>query len=64
MNLLKENREAADVDSLLKSYLKAGIFACEKGVKRTHLVSRFQNGGVLSELFTRDGAGKQQPDFI
>jgi amino-acid N-acetyltransferase len=52
---IKENGHKCN--PTLRTYMKQAVFACEKGVKRTHLVSRHQNGGVLSELFTRDGAG-------
>ncbi|KAF1794882.1 Acyl-CoA N-acyltransferase [Phytophthora cactorum] len=33
------------------------IKACVNGVKRSHLVSRHVDGGLLQELFTRDGEG-------
>uniref|UniRef100_M4BMD8 amino-acid N-acetyltransferase n=1 Tax=Hyaloperonospora arabidopsidis (strain Emoy2) TaxID=559515 RepID=M4BMD8_HYAAE len=38
-------------------YLKESIKACVNGVKRSHLVSRHVDGGLLQELFTRDGEG-------
>lgn len=38
-------------------YLKQSILACVNGVKRSHLVSRHVDGGLLQELFTRDGEG-------
>ncbi len=57
----------ADVDALLKrraslpvelsQQLRSAATACRGGVKRTHLVSRQLDGGLLRELFTRDGAG-------
>ncbi len=31
--------------------------ACSKGVRRTHLIDRREDGAILSELFTRDGVG-------
>jgi len=34
-----------------------GAAACRAGVKRTHLLNRHIDGVLLSELFTRDGAG-------
>ena len=42
--------------------LKQGIKACEKGVKRVHFIDRNINGGVLRELFTRDGVGTLMSD--
>jgi amino-acid N-acetyltransferase len=33
--------------------------ACLKGVERCHLISFVQDGALLEELFTRDGAGTQ-----
>ncbi len=57
----------ADVDALLKrraslpeeltQQLRSAATACRGGVKRSHLVSRQLDGGLLRELFTRDGAG-------
>ncbi|KAI9906074.1 hypothetical protein PsorP6_013691 [Peronosclerospora sorghi] len=38
-------------------YLRESIKACVNGVKRSHLVSRHVDGGLLHELFTRDGQG-------
>lgn len=35
----------------------AAIRACESGVKRVHLLDRAQDGALLQELFSRDGAG-------
>ncbi len=37
--------------------LKAAVRACRAGVRRTHLLDRQQDGGLLLELFTRDGVG-------
>lgn len=37
--------------------LKTAATACRRGVKRTHLLSRTQDGALLKELFTRDGVG-------
>lgn len=37
--------------------LVAAIHACRHGVSRAHLVSRYVDGALLQELFTRDGAG-------
>ncbi|HLD08743.1 MAG TPA: amino-acid N-acetyltransferase, partial [Methylophilaceae bacterium] len=38
-------------------YLPAAIRACEEGVARTHLISRYVDGAILQELFTYDGIG-------
>jgi len=38
-------------------HLEAAVQACEGGVRRAHLVSRAHDGGLLVELFTRDGVG-------
>ena len=37
--------------------LKAACDACVKGVRRAHIISHVQDGALLEELFTRDGAG-------
>ncbi len=41
----------------VKIFLPCAVKACQKGVRRAHLVSRKQDGSVLMELFTRDGVG-------
>lgn len=38
-------------------HLQAAIRACEAGVARAHLLDRHLDGGMLLELFTRDGIG-------
>jgi amino-acid N-acetyltransferase len=40
-------------------FLRAAIAACKAGVTRSHLVSYYQEGALLKELFTRDGSGSQ-----
>ncbi len=40
-----------------KRHLVNAIDSCRRGVKRTHLVSRKTHGGLLLELFSRDGVG-------
>ncbi len=37
--------------------LDAAVRACRHGVRRVHLVDGSQDGGLLLELFTRDGVG-------
>ena len=39
------------------NYLRHAIQACKQGVERTHLIDRHVDGGLLLELFTRDGIG-------
>ncbi|MDF1643991.1 MAG: amino-acid N-acetyltransferase [Pseudomonadales bacterium] len=46
--------EAIDSD---ESLLKACLSACNAGVRRGHLISYQEDGALLQELFTRDGAG-------
>ena len=38
-------------------YLSHALHACRAGVRRIHLISRRVDGGLLLELFTRDGVG-------
>jgi amino-acid N-acetyltransferase len=55
-----EQRLKSDDRSLpeaLKSALRALIGACRGGVARGHLLSYKEDGALLSELFTREGAG-------
>lgn len=40
-------------------FLRAAILACKAGVTRSHLISYYQEGALLKELFTRDGIGTQ-----
>ena len=51
--MLARRRLAVD----LRLHLEAALAACERGVRRAHLVPRRQQGGLLLELFTRDGIG-------
>jgi len=37
--------------------LAQGIMACEAGVKRIHYIDQNIDGGILQELFSRDGVG-------
>ncbi|KAJ0398430.1 hypothetical protein P43SY_001917 [Pythium insidiosum] len=50
-------RQDPDVSEDFLLYLKQSIHACINGVTRSHLVSRHVDGGLLQELFTRDGEG-------
>jgi amino-acid N-acetyltransferase len=40
-----------------KRHLVNAVDSCQRGVKRTHLVTRDSDGALLLELFTRDGIG-------
>ena len=40
-------------------FLRAAIAACKAGITRSHLISYYQEGALLKELFTRDGSGSQ-----
>lgn len=40
-----------------REFLECAITACEQGVRRVHLVGRDLDGGMLTELFSRDGVG-------
>ena len=37
--------------------LLASVVACKNGVKRAHLVSAYIEGGLILELYSRDGVG-------
>lgn len=41
----------------LATAIHAAVHACRHGVARAHLIDRHINGGLLQELFTRDGLG-------
>ncbi len=45
------------IDETPSTALALGIKACEAGVKRIHYIDQSIDGGVLQELFTRDGIG-------
>jgi len=40
-------------------FLRSALAACKAGVMRSHLISYYQDGALLKELFTRDGIGSQ-----
>lgn len=42
---------------LLHGALQAGYAACRNGVARSHLIGFVEDGALLRELFTREGAG-------
>lgn len=44
-------------------HLRGSIWACRHGVNRCHLISYQHDGALLTELFTRDGAGTLVSDL-
>ena len=44
--------------------LDAAAQACRGGVRRSHVVSYVDDGALLNELFTRDGAGAGDPGAV
>ena len=50
-------RLATCSDPHLLGVLQALVQSCEHGVKRAHLINYTDDGALLQELFTRDGAG-------
>ncbi|MGW8309716.1 MAG: amino-acid N-acetyltransferase [Thiogranum sp.] len=40
-----------------KRHLLSAVESCRRGVKRIHLIASNEDGGLLLELFTRDGVG-------
>lgn len=57
----ERDREAQNEDSRketeLLMYLELAVDACARGVARSHLIQRQEDGSLLLELFTRDGGG-------
>jgi amino-acid N-acetyltransferase len=50
-----ENKNS--IDESLSTGLTLGVKACEAGINRVHYIDQNVDGGVLQELFTRDGVG-------
>ncbi|MEW9899570.1 amino-acid N-acetyltransferase [Chitinivorax sp. PXF-14] len=48
---------ATDLAEDIRFYLPGAIKAARNGVPRAHLISRHVDGGLLMELFTREGIG-------
>jgi amino-acid N-acetyltransferase len=46
-------------NGVVPKHLDLAADACQKGVNRCHLISFAEDGALLEELFTRDGAGTQ-----
>jgi amino-acid N-acetyltransferase len=46
-----------DLDMDVRRWVQAGAKACLGGVRRAHLIARTLDGALLTELYTRDGAG-------
>ena len=53
----RELREHKARDDDERELLDSAVRACQLGVERVHIVSRFVDGALLRELFTRDGIG-------
>ncbi|HEY7864996.1 MAG TPA: amino-acid N-acetyltransferase [Psychromonas sp.] len=51
-------QEAGQASGTLR-FLRAALAACKAGVARSHLISYYEDGALLKELFTRDGVGSQ-----
>ena len=51
------NRKDSTLDGDARFYLPCAVRACERGVKRAHLISRHAEGALLQELFTHQGVG-------
>lgn len=56
---LLELESEGRINSGTASYLRAAIKSSKAGVPRCHLVSYKEDGSLLQELFSRDGAGTQ-----
>ncbi len=44
-------------DAEMRRHLTMALRACRAGVRRVHLIRRSESGGLLLELYTRDGVG-------
>ena len=51
------SKHAAGLPDDVSKYLRSAVAVCQAGVPRTHLINRHTDGGILLELFTRDGIG-------
>lgn len=49
--------DKSKLDELNHLPLSCGLRACNEGVKRVHFLQQNQDGGLLLELFSRDGVG-------
>ncbi|MEX0950886.1 MAG: amino-acid N-acetyltransferase, partial [Gammaproteobacteria bacterium] len=47
----------ADANADINDQIAHAVYACKRGVTRTHLINRQTDGGLLLELFSRDGVG-------
>ena len=54
LSLLKGRRK---LDEELRRHLESALLAVRQGVERCHLIGLARDGALLTELFTRDGAG-------
>ena len=58
--LAKQNKP----DETFSRDMQSAIHACRHGVQRSHLIDKDIDGGLLLELFTRDGVGSLITDDI
>lgn len=49
--------QGGELDARLQKRLAAVVRSCRHGVRRVHLIDRHLDGGLLLELFTRNGVG-------
>lgn len=56
-HLARLRAQGEDHTSERVRHLEGAIYACHHGVQRVHLLDRRVDGGLLIELFTRDGIG-------
>jgi amino-acid N-acetyltransferase len=60
LSLADAERLLGSQDSLSSDWVRHlgnAVESCQRGVRRTHLIDRSVDGGLLLELFTRDGIG-------
>jgi amino-acid N-acetyltransferase len=58
-NVIKNLEKNGDYISSTVRFLRGAIKFCQSGVNRSHLISYYENGALLQELFSRDGIGTQ-----
>lgn len=57
--LIEEQRESQSLQADMIKQLELADKACQGGVNRCHLISFVEDGALLEEMFTRNGAGTQ-----
>jgi len=56
---IKQIEQLKEEPSSTLRFLRMGVKSCQNGVPRCHLINYLEDGSLLKELFTRDGAGTQ-----